>query len=99
MTYTRLKDHLHTVKMEAGELITAKTDPEDVWGVGELVDLDHSGHWSTNKEKLQSYRASQGDITIFKSVGVGIQDVAIARAIVDKARQQGLGTAIEGFHA
>ena len=36
-------------------------------------------------------RASPQDITIFKSLGLGIEDVALAVKIVDLARQRGMG--------
>lgn len=39
----------------------------------------------------------QGPITIFKSVGVGLQDVAIAAAVVEKAGVMGLGTVLRGY--
>jgi ornithine cyclodeaminase len=41
-----------------------------------------------------------GPVTIFKSVGVGLQDVAIASAIVDKALSLGdkkIGISIDGY--
>ena len=41
-------------------------------------------------------RAS-GEVTIFKSVGVGVQDVAIACAVVDRAVREGFGKTIEGY--
>jgi ornithine cyclodeaminase/alanine dehydrogenase-like protein (mu-crystallin family) len=31
------------------------------------------------------------DVTVFKSLGLGIEDIALAVRIVDLARQQGLG--------
>lgn len=84
-------------KIEAGELITAQTDPRDILELGELIELNGSAGWTTNTNALRDFHERRGDVTIFKSVGVGIQDVAIARAVVDQARQRGLGTAIEGF--
>ena len=38
-----------------------------------------------------------GPITMFKSVGVGLQDVAIACAVVDKAEELGIGTRVDGY--
>lgn len=39
-------------------------------------------------------RESPHDITIFKSLGLGIEDVALAAKIVDLAKQQGIGRTI-----
>ena len=38
-----------------------------------------------------------GDMSIFKSVGVGLQDTAIAKAVFDKALTLGLGTEIKNY--
>ncbi len=40
---------------------------------------------------LETGRATPEDITIFKSVGLAMEDVAMAHAIVDRARRAGLG--------
>jgi len=42
-------------------------------------------------------RTSDADITLFKSVGTALQDLAIAKAIYDRARQKGLGRDIGHF--
>ncbi len=39
-------------------------------------------------------RESVTEITLFKSVGVAVQDVAAARAVLDAARELGLGTSV-----
>jgi len=40
-------------------------------------------------------RASPSQITVFKSVGLAIQDAAVSRALYEKARLSGIGTTIE----
>ncbi|MEV0173074.1 ornithine cyclodeaminase family protein [Streptomyces sp. NPDC050803] len=40
-------------------------------------------------------RTSDEDITLFDSVGVGIQDLAVARLLIDLARKEGAGTRID----
>lgn len=40
-------------------------------------------------------RSDQDQITLYNSVGVGIQDVAVARLVIDEARRLGLGTEID----
>lgn len=86
--------------MEAGELIDAGIKPEEVVELGELITADNdeaSTGWSVDPVAVEDIRKS-GDVMIFKSVGVGVQDVAIAQAVVEKARETGLGTGIEGYY-
>ncbi|MGY0018009.1 ornithine cyclodeaminase family protein [Streptomyces sp. cg35] len=40
-------------------------------------------------------RTADGDITLFDSVGVGLQDLAAARLLVDAARERGVGTEVD----
>ncbi|KAJ3507145.1 hypothetical protein NLJ89_g6469 [Agrocybe chaxingu] len=78
---------------EAGELIAAKLDPSHMVEIGELVPTDDEGNvdiqaYSSLIEEKRPRRDGggfDGPVTIFKSVGVGIQDVAIASAVVNKA--------------
>lgn len=42
-------------------------------------------------------RASDADITLFKSVGTALQDIAVAKAIYLRARQKGLGRDLKRF--
>ena len=41
-------------------------------------------------------RESDDEITLFKSVGLAAQDVAVARVVYNRAVQQGAGTALDG---
>jgi ornithine cyclodeaminase/alanine dehydrogenase-like protein (mu-crystallin family) len=50
--------------------------------VGELADV------ITGKVKG---RTSDSDITLFKSVGIALEDVAVARAVYDSAVRKGAG--------
>lgn len=86
--------------MEAGELIDAGIKHEEVVELGELITANNneaSTGWSVDPVAVEDIRKS-GDVMIFKSVGVGVQDVAIAQAVVEKARETGLGTEIEGYY-
>jgi len=38
-----------------------------------------------------------GDVTIFKSVGVGVQDVAIASAVASRAERENIGTIVADY--
>ncbi|KAF9483669.1 NAD(P)-binding protein [Pholiota conissans] len=91
---------------EAGELIDAQIKSEQMTEIGELIPMDESGQVALGSyhELLVAKRARasahnfNGPVTIFKSVGIGLQDVAIASAIVDKALSTGnIGTVIADY--
>jgi ornithine cyclodeaminase/alanine dehydrogenase-like protein (mu-crystallin family) len=78
-------DHIDSCKVEAGDLLIPAI--EGVWGfeqvtaeLGEVI----SG-------KVQG-READTDITLFKSVGLAIQDMSVARFVYDKALELGKGT-------
>ena len=74
--------------LEAGELIAAGVLPEDVREVGELVGADSEG----------PVPDSSGDrVTIFKSVGLGVQDVAITKLVVGLAEERGVGFKLNSY--
>ncbi|KAI0065166.1 NAD(P)-binding protein [Artomyces pyxidatus] len=88
---------------EAGELIAAGIGRDRMVELGELVDYrdprtGEAGRWEPDARKCQSVRDA-GDVTIFKSVGIGAQDVAIASAVVNKALGLGAGTMVKGYDA
>lgn len=74
--------------LEAGELIAAGALPEDVHEVGELVGVD-------SEEPLPDL--SGDEVTIFKSVGLGVQDVAITKLVVDLAEKRGVGSKLDSY--
>ena len=78
--------------VEAGELIRAHISREDMIEVGELVDAKRQGNSALATE------ARAKDITIFKSVGIGLQDTAIAKEIYDRAMQIGIGVRVDTFN-
>ncbi|KAI0919477.1 hypothetical protein AcV5_001530 [Taiwanofungus camphoratus] len=86
---------------EAGELISAKLGPSDLVELGELIqfpvdDLRDGDSWTIRDEKIKEIKTS-GDVTIFKSVGVGVQDVAIATAVVSSAERSEIGVWIKEY--
>ncbi|KAH9933979.1 NAD(P)-binding protein [Epithele typhae] len=84
---------------EAGELITAGLQEKDLVELGTLYDCDlDTSAWSPDATKIADVRAS-GDVTIFKSVGVGVQDVVIASAVADRAAELGAGTVVGDYDA
>lgn len=72
---------------EAGDAVAAKdvVKPEDVRELAELV---------TGKAPS---RSSADQITLFKSVGTGVQDIALAAKIYERAVARGLGLRIDDF--
>jgi ornithine cyclodeaminase len=82
---------------EAGELIKARFNEGDMVEIGTLVHFD-SNSPDADYEKVHALcdevrRA--GKITIFKSVGVGLQDVAITNMVVNLAGE--IGTRIDSY--
>ncbi|KAI9635539.1 uncharacterized protein MKK02DRAFT_44229 [Dioszegia hungarica] len=69
---------------EAGELISAGITEEDLEELGSM------------REGGKPVR-SREDIVLFKSVGLGVQDVAITKLILDEAINLGIGTQIAAF--
>lgn len=91
--------------VEAGEFIDAgvTTQGNGVVEVGALVrskeGLGRSGGewaWERDGERCEALR-KKGDVTIWKSVGVGAQDVAIAAAVVKRAEETNVGTVVDGY--
>ena len=90
------------IQVEAGELIDARHQPTDNVEHGELLTPVDAGTadsasagWAVDSAKVEDVRS--GDVTIFKSVGVGVQDVAIACAVVDRAVKDGIGRLIDDY--
>jgi len=80
-------DSRESAAAEAGELVVAiragRTRPEDWTELGEVVEGSRPG------------RASDSELTFFKSVGLAVQDVAACARVLDNARNLGLGSVVE----
>ncbi|MCE9552301.1 MAG: ornithine cyclodeaminase family protein [Planctomycetes bacterium] len=81
-------DHRPAAWEEAGELIqacqTGAITRESIWAdLGELVNGARPG------------RQSSDEITLFKSVGLAVQDAALARTVLLGAERNNLGTLVE----
>jgi alanine dehydrogenase len=72
---------------EAGDAVAAKdvVRPDQVYELAELV---------VGKAPV---RSSNDQITLFKSVGTGLQDIALAAKIYQNATERGLGMSFYGF--
>jgi ornithine cyclodeaminase/alanine dehydrogenase-like protein (mu-crystallin family) len=101
-----LVDSRSACAVEAGELIAAGIPQTYMVEVGELIRLvpgttsdgETSWGWDPDAQRVaEVLSAGTGDVTIFKSVGIGEQDVAIAVATVERARELGIGTLVLDF--
>ncbi|KAI0821739.1 NAD-P-binding protein [Trametes gibbosa] len=82
---------------EAGELIDAELSESDLVELGQLYDYKAKEHaWIPREGPIEEVQTS-GDVTIFKSVGVGVQDVAVACAVVERAVKEKIGVVIEAY--
>jgi len=77
---------------EAGELIKADLKEDDLVELGIICGENQV----TECERLTRIDQEK-DVTIFKSVGVGAQDVMIAAAVLQTAEEIGLGTIINQY--
>ena len=80
-------DRAHAFESGDGRsaLASRSFDPERSVELWELVSGQKRG------------RATDADITLFKSVGTALQDIAVAKAIYLRARQKGLGRDLKRF--
>ena len=84
---------------EAGELLAAgkAINPHaSLIELGELVEKGTDG--KVVPVALPRDLRVRNGVTIFKSVGVGLQDVAIASLVLSRAESMGYGTWIENYH-
>ncbi|KAJ1303542.1 hypothetical protein OPQ81_011726 [Rhizoctonia solani] len=80
-------DEAKSCLVEAGELVDALMKEEELIEIGTLVHAEAVEAIETVKQA--------GNVTVFKSVGVGAQDVAIAALMVKLAEKDGkVGTRI-----
>lgn len=79
-------DSVEQCKLEAGDLARAVDE-----GIREWSAMHDLAEIVTGRE---TGRATPDDVTLFKSVGLAIEDVAMAAEIVKRAREAGLGVAL-----
>ncbi|KZT34258.1 NAD(P)-binding protein [Sistotremastrum suecicum HHB10207 ss-3] len=102
-----LVDSRTDVLLEAGEFIDAGVGGGELVEIGEVV--DENGNILQGSRALEALRTRKegGDekekdgggriVTVFKSVGIGAQDVAIAKIVYDRAVEMGLGVVVEDY--
>jgi ornithine cyclodeaminase/alanine dehydrogenase-like protein (mu-crystallin family) len=79
-------DSKEQAKLEAGDFVAAMRD-----GVFGWADVYEFAHVLTGR---YPGRQSPQDVTVFKSLGLGVEDVAVAAKVVEKARAAGVGREI-----
>jgi alanine dehydrogenase len=88
ITTIRRADHIacdsrEACKLEAGDFVPALEDGSLDWPrVHELSDVVHG---------RETGRAHDEDITLFKSVGIALEDLAVAVRVYEKAKAEGIG--------
>jgi len=77
-------DRRESAVNEAGDLLLAGLGAEAIAAeLGEVLAGDHPG------------RTRDDELTVFKSLGLGVEDLAAAELVVARAREQGLGTEVD----
>ena len=66
--------------------------------IGTLVEDNDCGGTIIPASALCDQVRMSGDITMFTSVGIGLQDVAIAHLVVSRAEEMKIGTVVESYH-
>lgn len=77
-------DRRESTLNESGDLLLAGLGAEHIRAeLGEVLTGAHPG------------RAGDDELTVFKSLGIGVEDLAAAELVVRKAREQGVGIEVE----
>jgi ornithine cyclodeaminase/alanine dehydrogenase-like protein (mu-crystallin family) len=79
-------DSLEQAKLECGDLIIAAREQPGIWS--RVIEL---GSILAGKNKG---RTSPTQVTLFESQGVALEDVAVARYVYDRAREEGAGQSV-----
>jgi hypothetical protein len=82
---------------DSGKVAPISSTPVALSGVERYIAEDEHATAATEDSKKNSKSGFEGPITMFKSVGVGLQDVAIACAVVKKAEEMDIGVKVEGY--
>jgi ornithine cyclodeaminase/alanine dehydrogenase-like protein (mu-crystallin family) len=81
---TLVVDRRESALNEAGDLLLPGFGAERIAAeLGEVLVGEHPG------------RTGEDELTVFKSLGLGVEDLAAAELVVRKAREQGVGTEVE----
>ncbi|GAA5856819.1 hypothetical protein JCM5353_002845 [Sporobolomyces roseus] len=93
---TILVDSKEACLKEAGELIAAGIEEKNLIEIGNLIDENSQlRDDEATRTKLSSLRRDPGRRSLFKCVGVGGMDVAIASLVFEQAEKLGIGKSID----
>ena len=77
-------DRRESTVNEAGDYLLAGVGPDHIKAeLGELLEGVHPG------------RTSDDELTLFKSLGLAVEDLAAAELVVARARERGIGTEVD----
>ena len=104
---TLLVDSREACLREAGEILDACVQPEQMKEIGELIPkgIDEDFNLQVYFRNLITaapdilQREFNGPVTVFKSVGIAVQDVVIASSVVERAYSLGerIGTTVSEY--
>ncbi|MBK5292713.1 MAG: ornithine cyclodeaminase family protein [Acidobacteriia bacterium] len=78
-------DSLEQARLESGDLLLAW--PPETWAARNVVELQQVA-------ARKAGRTDRGQVTVFKSNGLGVQDVAVAASVYERAIRAGAGQAL-----
>ena len=84
-------DSIDGCLQEAGELVSADIKPEQMLEIGRIQE----GREGSKTEGLKGWLES--GFVIYKSVGVGIMDIAIGKHLIELASSKGIGCTLPSF--
>ncbi|KAH7132199.1 shikimate/quinate 5-dehydrogenase [Dendryphion nanum] len=76
---------------ESGEIVQGKIEAEQIVEVGEVLDILE--HPQGNDDKSLDDWLANG-LVIYKSVGIGIMDLAVGNALLDLAKEKNVGSSL-----
>lgn len=85
------------------DVITVDDPAQAPLEAGEFIDLTRAGKLTWDRvlplsdivQGKRAGRTSAAQLTLFKSLGLGIEDVALAAIVLDRARERGVGRQID----
>lgn len=80
--------------LEAGEIVEAKVLPEKIVEIGELFNIRRMADQS-GQDRLSEW--IKDGLVVYKSVGVGIMDLVLGKALIDLARERNVGFRLQDF--
>ncbi|KAI9148908.1 hypothetical protein HJFPF1_10951 [Paramyrothecium foliicola] len=81
-------------KLEAGELVKAELRDDQMLEMGEIVERRKAAS-EVEKQTLETW--FQEGLVVYKSVGVGVMDLALGRGLLDIASEKNIGQSVAEF--